>query len=425
MIARMTSRSVLVVFTLLFTSRVGAAQSGRLYRVDEVTTSGVRFSSTDYQFGQSDSVRFPELEIWNAVNADSLNFYYRQPPDWGYELLRRGFARIRADTTLSQYYHQVQDSARIKRLGLWRQLGRQTGSARDSDSTQSTVDTAHSKSTADSATAIVKRTERPKWVGTLLKILLGAFAAFSGYEFFTFIGDWFRRYRVTLILLGEPASGKSWLWHKLLDSNFSERDLEKLGRNPDVQSGRGDLMVGGLYTVVPQFVDLPGRQTGEQLSKLIDRRRFRFIRFLLVPQKRIWIIFLAPVGDAGAPVSEGGSGLVGTMDPKYVAEQLGYLALPEGVLASKDTPKPEMVIMCISKFDMFSAFPPDDSQSKPAAQKLESDFRDHITRIKRACATKGVPFEVLLTSARKGWGVDDVQRRIHTALFKINKERVK
>jgi len=424
------SKTILVsvvcgLFAALSTTPSLVAQRGRLYRVHEVTTTGIRFSTSEYQLGQVDSVGFPDLEIWaGAVNSDSLNLIYWSLPDWRYQLLRRGYARIRSDTSINPFYHQVEDSARTKRLGLWRQLSTSPVQARRGDSAASVVPgTGRPNSATDSMRTSAEGKDEATWVGTLFKFVLGGIALFGGYEVLAYIKDWFRRHRVTLILLGEPASGKSWFWHKLIEPSISERDLEKFDRNADVQSGKGDTMAVGVYTLVPQFVDLPGRQTGEHLSKLIDRRRFRFIRFLLVPQKRIWIIFLAPVGDVGVPEVHRGTDTEWVLDEKYVAEQLGYLALPEGVLASKDTPKPEMVIMCISKFDIFSAFAPQDSQARVAAQRLESDFRNHITRIKRACAAKGVPFDVLLTSARKGWGVEDVQRRIQTALYK--RERAK
>lgn len=382
------------------------AQDQRLYWTVRLTPTGLVYRSAEYGVPETDTVNLDGLEVFpDAIGTDPINVLYWERPDFKRVLLRQGLARLREGAPAEVTHVAAQDSARVEGRGWWvRSLPAQADGGGAADSLAS------SDSLASTGGIDEVGTPRQRDFSWIWKGLVAAVTAFGGYGLSQILWTWFHRHKVRLILLGEPATGKSWFWHRMINPQISEFDLGEAHRNQGVGVASAEYMRVSKYTLVPEFIDVPGRQTGEQLSQLIDKRRFRFIRLLLSPQKRIWIIFLSPSRNGTAADPE-------AIDSVYVGEQLGYLSLPEGVLASPKTSKPNMVIMCITKFDLFSEHHPNDSASGKAKATVKNIFQKHISRIQEECKAKRVPFATVVTSARRGWGIESVERYIKTALY--------
>lgn len=97
------------------------------------------------------------------------------------------------------------------------------------------------------------------------------------------------------------------------------------------------------------------------------------------------------------------------VDQKYIDTQLGYLhAYIQGGLGAQFTKKPKLLILYISKFDLFSAYPPEDSNSQKIKQVLEEVFKDHIEAAAKAGKEAKIPFELIFGSAVEKWNSDRI-----------------
>ena len=155
------------------------------------------------------------------------------------------------------------------------------------------------------------------------------------------------------------------------------------------------------------YVTVPGGQPGIHLDELLTRR-------WLVRTKSIWIITLAPTRDRSVAKADSDAKKV---DLTYVAEQLGYIALPLGGITSKHSPKPAMVLVVVTKFDLFSDHDASNPSSAQALQYLERTFSAHIKRVQDACAQRDLQFHVEFCSAWEGWRVEALLRHIKHSLF--------
>jgi hypothetical protein len=171
----------------------------------------------------------------------------------------------------------------------------------------------------------------------------------------------------------------------------------------------------GRFEISPLFVDLPGGKAGEQVNQLFDTKRwYKYLVRLFIGQKTVWIILLSTVQRTDIDKNHSWEQ---KLDLAYIEQQLGYLDLPLGILGSKESIKPKMVIACIGKFDLFSDKPPDDSSSEKTKKQVENVFLRHLSRIESECKAQNIPFRKVICSALMGWGVDDINRYISNALF--------
>jgi hypothetical protein len=100
------------------------------------------------------------------------------------------------------------------------------------------------------------------------------------------------------------------------------------------------------------------------------------------------------------------------IDELFIQQQLGYLNLPIGMLLADRVPKPQMVIIAISKSDLFS-----EKDARDAEATIGGIFRMHIASVQKACAGRKIPSRVVYCSALEGWNTDVVLRCIESSVF--------
>jgi hypothetical protein len=378
---------VVVLSWFSFTyAQEGDSSHPRMYWLERITQDG-KLLVQEYN-ASAQTVDTPNLEIWSEkLNThDPLSsLYWDEKPDFERLLLEQGFAHLKDESTASPDHVLAQNRAKLEGRGLW----------------------ASSSPLATSPLQVIKG---------ILTAFIGFAGLFGGYELIKLILDWLKRRHVPLIMLGRPSTGKSWLWHRLVDPETGLDELKAVKRTelPVVYKPVHTKPMGR-YEITPVFIDTPGGKAGEQVNNLLIERNWRQrLRRFLLRQKTIWIIMLATTPDGN---TQGKDAWERKVDSPYIEQQLGYLDLPTGLLASRKTLKPQMVIACIGKFDLFADHSPQDSSSQEIRDRLEELFQRHLSRIQDECKNQNVPFKLVLCSALKSWGTDDILRHIEKALF--------
>jgi hypothetical protein len=70
------------------------------------------------------------------------------------------------------------------------------------------------------------------------------------------------------------------------------------------------------------------------------------------------------------------------------------------------------VLLFISKFDLVTNVRPDDSAGEADRVRVVRAFADHENLLHSVCRDKSVPFHTVVGSATRGWGMDDLRRRL-------------
>ena len=340
------------------------------------------------------------LEIWNGAlgKDDPFDSIYWTEPDWKLEMLRRGFARLKDERNAQAKYVEAQTNAKNARHGLWSSLP------------------------APPLPSPSLPEPESRW-GTLKKafyvvvvVVFGVTSWFGGSAIIKLIRDWRRRHRVPLILLGRPSTGKTWLYTRLIDPDVSTQELRTIRRS-DVATRKKmpKSKPMGRYEIIADYYDNPGNKPGYQVDRLLEEKGFlKRIGRLLIPTKSVWMITLATTPDVSV---SNNSPAEAKVDEAYIREQLGHLDLPLGMLSSKRTPKPQMVITCINKFDLFAERDAKDSTSENAENSLRSIFLPHIKRVEEECKSQRIPFKLVMCSALRGWGAPEVWKQVEKAIF--------
>lgn len=380
-------------------------QETKIYWIDEITADGAVIVK-EYGLGPTRKVSLPEIEIWKEKLSSyhpSRVFYWDKEPDIKKMLLQNGLARLKDDGTAAPEYIEAQNEAKSQALGMWKASSAGT----------------QPEAKPSLPARILKTLKGLNWrdIGLVAgSLLIGVTGWYGGSAFIGLIRDWRRRYQIACILLGRPSTGKSWLWHRMLYSNLSQEEFHKIDRTEATirtRSTRSKPM--GRYEVTPVYVDTPGAQPGQQLTSMMeDSVKSRRLRRFLRPSRSAWIIVLASTPDKSVTRT---TEQTRKTDSAYIEQQLGHLDLPLGFLDSDRMPKPQMVIICLAKFDLFADHAPDDPSSSEVKKQLDGLFKRHISRIQNVCRRRSIPSAKVFCSAVKGWGVPDILASIEAALF--------
>jgi hypothetical protein len=377
-------------------------QYQRIWWADGVTPDG-KIIIKGYERSSNFTRDLDGLEIWqDKLGKDNplKHFYWNTEPDWKLELLSEGAARLKDESKAAQQYIDAQNKAKNSRLGLWAAIPKPSPSEQIQ---QKDVE----QSSGISLGAIIFG---------VISIILAVTGWYGGAALIQLIREWRRRHQVPLIFLGRPSTGKSWLWRRLVEPDVTLGELQSILRT---ETGLKKKMPRskplGRFEVVPIYIDTPGGRSGEQVNRLLEEKGLlKWLRRVLIPTKSIWLIMLATTPEKNVNRNSPDDQKI---DQAYIEQQLGHLDLPVGMLASSRTPKPQMVITCIGKFDLFSEHSSTDSSSGQVRERLQNVFGRHTSRIELECENQHVPHRLVMCSARQGWGANEVWRHIENAVF--------
>lgn len=371
----------------------------KIYFASEVRGDGTIVVEV-YTRGASKQIPSPAVEPWAEIVGDYSplkSTYWGWEPDWQSELLSKGLAKLKRLEGAPPSYVEAQKTAQANGKGLW-------ATSKPPLWTSSKPPTT-SPPTSDPPKRSIDWKRIKKFVafwgglGTLIASVLALIA---------WLVRRLRRRRLHLVILGPPATGKTWLWTRLVNPEVTRGELLKIKQTTSRDALKSPVPeTWGHYLVTPVYVDVPGGQPGTHLTELLSRKLFS-------RSKHIWVVVLATTADSSikriSPEAR-------KLDQDFISEQRGYINLPLAVLSARGVPKPSMVIVVITKYDLFSekTWTPDTSDSSVAV--LDTAFSLHVGRLREECKRRGVPFALEYSSALEGWRTDALLRHIKKALF--------
>jgi hypothetical protein len=295
-------------------------------------------------------------------------------PDFKLNLLKAGHASIKLGSNALEAEENAQEQAKISKIGMWVE----PPPKKDVD-----------------------------WLN-VIKLIGGAVVGLGTLYGFKHIIDLLLKFLkcrpVDLIMLGLGSAGKSWIIARLMNPDISEAELIAINITNVATKITGATMPVGKYEVIPTYVDTAGGQPGSQIKVMSSKKN-----------KSIWVIVLSTTDKNKVDYSSKDDDKI---NHSHLEQQLGYLRFPLEMLESSFCKKPEMVIVCIGKFDIFSEDPPATKNAKSAEEKLEKLFEKHISQVKGICRKKDVKFVLILCSAlKKKWNTEQLESCVKTALY--------
>ena len=347
--------------------------------------------------------RVDGLVLWQDMPSGQspVGWTWNEEPDFKDALLRSGLAKLASLDTAPPNLREAQQAAQRDQLGMWKVVA----------APPSTVIVPPPTATTDSVSIKSERRPAPtgwwpNWLPSVREYGIAIVTFFGGWQLVLLVWAYFHRHQVSLILLGEPNTGKSWLWNRLTYPSISDAEFRAIPKSDVRHDQKLHKIPIGKYEIVPIYRDIPGNQSGEQLTELLDRRWFRFLQRLLFPQRRAWLVVLSP--------SKTTSGI---LDRDDLNQQLGALKLYTGVLASRKTPKPDFVAICVAKADLFMSKNPEDTMSQDARTSLLEGFKSHISLLETTCKEHDVKHATIMCSALKGWGTERIFKALERACY--------
>lgn len=212
--------------------------------------------------------------------------------------------------------------------------------------------------------------------------------------------QWLKSRKVRVILAGVPASGKTDFWVAL---DKDQQPNSGGGPTAGMQSERLAPLEMGSKVLYPMAVDTAGSRPDMVLDEIRGLGLIRRWR-----QKLVLVVVVSPM-----PGDQPGSSPA--FDDQFIQQQVGYMSLPRALVMTKDTRKrPHAVILFASKFDLLSQHGPGDSDpaAERARREVQAYFNTHRQLVEGACREMGVPFEFVIGSAKRGWGIDEARKAL-------------
>lgn len=337
--------------------------------------------------------------------TEPLGSVWWSDQDWSEKVLRKGLAKLRDPSTASPTLREAEESAKVSRLGVWASLPPKEPPVEPAKVDPAPVELGP----VEPARADPAPPDRWREFIEFIKLWGGIGSILASLAaLIAFLARLMRRTRVFLLFLGPQAVGKTWLWSRLVNPEITKTELARMGVSKLRDRYRQKTSEPfGKHELRPVYETVPGGQPGTHFDELLKRR-------WLVRTKSIWVVILAPTRDNSVTRADVDDRKIDTV---YVAEQLGYLAVPIGALASSRSPKPAMVLAVVTKFDLFSDYDVSHAASEKGRELLASVFADHVARLKEACAKRSIPFQAEFCSALEGWRTEAMLRHIKRSLF--------
>lgn len=310
------------------------------------------------------------------------------------EVLANGIAKISNPKEVPVIYRKAEDEARSNGKGLW---------------------------------------PMPRWWETTsvqVLLALGGFVGLGGFaEFYNLLKGFRNRKSIVVLFMGRPSTGKSWVWARLEDPEISRSVLEGIDKTEGMRKGEFPLLMRGEYTLLPTCIDTAGNDPATIVREsLTPRRWFNHLQRWTFPKKYIWLIMLSTVERKGVARNSPDSEKVNDI---FIAEQLGYMDLPKGLIQANGGRGPIAVFFCITKVDLFFDSNPKagsmSDRDRAEFKQLSNRFDPHINAVKAISSEEDKReakedrrdpiFYVVYISAAEGWGLDILERKMNECIF--------
>ena len=384
-----------MVIFLIITSLLGAQKNNVGYSDVEIKDGKLKYSVWTYKEARTLDLSDLELSSEALGNQPLRIVIYGNVRKFKVILLKRGLAKLKDESSANAQLKSAQDYSRAKGIGLWKSVAAASDPSKPKP--PPTID----------------------W-NAIWKSVSRFVAAYGGYA--AAIGtimagiQLLRLYRkkrkLYLLFLGVRSSGKTTLFKRIFYPTERPSECDKPRTTLATTRERSKEQINwGDFVVTPEYIDTAGGKVGEQATEMLQRDDW--LQRLIRPSRYVWLIVLATTNKN---VSKNDT-FDNKVDNGFIREQLGYLALPLGLLQAKDTHKPDMVFVCLSKFDLFSDADPDNESACTALRQIENLFVQHVNRIKEHSNT--IPVQVEICSACEGWRTHSIRDSIERKLYKV------
>lgn len=307
-------------------------------------------------------------------------------PDFKLMLLGRGDASIKSEQNASEAEMKAQEKAKLSKSGVWA-----------------------AKPIIPSAAKTVTPSEGFDWLGLAKLLGAGLIGLVTLYGFKSTIDlliKLFNSHHVDLIMLGLGSTGKSYIVARLLNPDIAMINLQNIPITQASSKRSVPKINVGKYELFPTYVDTAGNQAGSQINVMFPKRN-----------KSIWVIVLSSTDIKNVDFNSQNSEKI---NQPYIDKQLGYIRFPLEILESSFCKKPEKVIICIGKFDIFSQNPPnsDHQDAQLAEAQLKKLFEDHVNQVTKTCDKNKVKHEIVICSAlKRDWGTKQIETSISSIFY--------
>ena len=195
--------------------------------------------------------------------------------------------------------------------------------------------------------------------------------------------------KLRLLIIGEPSSGKTAIFSRILDPDVERQKILDLAPTQALRRVyRNAFCRIGRYVIHPYLSDVPGSAFATVWDQFIKTRK-QAILLVLAPSK------LNVCSDG--------------FDEKYIYTQLGYVqSYLEGGIGSKVIKKPKVIIIFLNKFDLISSLNPEDSTAANIKKKYLEIFSEHIQSADVAAKKASIPIHIIVGSALENWNCNRI-----------------
>jgi hypothetical protein len=344
-----------------------------------------------YNASGQESVDISNLILWDQIEAkgEIFNIFYYQITDLRVLLLEKGYAKIKDTTNASIEEISAQKRAVSSKIGIW-------GKSED-----------RQKKPSEQTEKEVKN-----FFGTLWEIMI----ALSSIGLLSWIvtslyKKFYVQRSVRLLLIGDPSAGKTALLKTLINTRMSKETLreEILSLEPSrgvTKIKRTAVIPAGKFEIVPEVSDIAG-SAHSTVWDTFRKSRNHAVVFVVSPLK------INGVQDGTVKTFD----INTDTDQRYMDVQLGSLTFAVGGIGAKSTKKPKILILFISKFDLYSKDSPTDSSSRKIREKMLDIFKEHINSAESAAKKVGIRFKLILGSSAEQWNTKEVLDTIIDVLY--------
>ena len=374
----------LVIFTILF-HEISFTMDFR--DIEKIENGKIIYSK--YNYSGKDSIDISDLIVWEHINKERklFNTIYWDWTDLRIFLLENGYAKLKDETKANIKEIDAQNKAKSNKIAIWKK-----GYSPSMDQQKKT----DWKSIFRFFWKLIIFLTSVGFIGWLIKM---------GYR------KYYIQRRFKLLIIGEPSTGKTALLYNLVDPQIPKAEILKLTTSKAVtQKERLNCIPRGKFEIIPELADVPGSSFATVWDNFLGNNNHALV-MVVSPYKLNGITTDGSIKTLN---------IDNDIDQKYIDIQQGYVqAYIEGGLGSKVTQKPKILILFISKFDIYSKYSPEDSASRITKDKILSLFKDHINSSKTAAQKAGIPFEIVIGSSVEKWNTEKVLDIVSYNLYKI------
>lgn len=401
---KMTFFSKLILLGIFITTSVFALGSDPPeHKIAVVSVTNDQLTYVVYDINSKQTLDLSDLILSEQITKSGtipsqLNFNWSELPDFKLLLLQAGLAKLKNPEISDEKYRNAQEKAQAENKGIW------SKPPSPQPQSPSPIQTPNNGPTfwegvGQSLTSIGNFLWN--WINLLAPIgIIGVLLTFLSTYFYK---RFYIQRRIRLMFLGEPSSGKTALYCRILDPKIDKQKVLELTPTEAFKFYKMKKHIShGRFEIYPQLKDI----SGSAFSTVWDEFTGSYFT-----RSHALVVVLSTT-----KMNSKDTNIV--TDEKYLYMQLGYIqAFIEGAMGARKTNKPKVVILFLNKFDLYAAYPPTDSAVIETRDMFRKLFEEHIRSAELALKKANIPCHIILGSALENWNCELIVEIIGKELY--------